>query len=130
MNSDSSLLLYVIGFSLILFIAVGFWFFRYAINKPTGNETYFKFKAILDNKLIPLGFHHSENNNPREITTTYDRDFIEIALSFEPPFRSSRIYIRKGAGLTGENILTLDLDSDDVRNHLTEILDKWLEKNL
>jgi len=129
MDTDSSLLLLVIGGSLLFFIVFGYLFFRYINNTSRGNSIFNAYKTILDNKLLPLGFSPTQvKNTGREITLSYERGLLEVVLSSEPPL-SNHVFLRKGAGLLPGTDIDLNLDSDDVRNKFSEMLDNWLKKN-
>jgi hypothetical protein len=124
-------LMFIMGLPLILIVLFGYRLLRSLGVPSLENEIFIKHKTILDNKLLPLGFNRSEiKSGTREITISYELDFTEIALSYEPPFRANHVYINKGAGLINESNLVLDLDSDTVRNNFSKILDKWLLNNL
>ena len=130
MDINSSLFPFVICGSILLFIVIGYLFFRYIYSSPGRNTIFNEYKTILDNKLLSLGFSPTKvTDTGRDITISYERELLEVRLSSEPP-SSNHVFLMKGAGLIPGTDIDLNLDSDDVRNKFSEILDRWLEKNL
>jgi len=144
--------------SVSLFV-IGYLVYQYAVNRKNSNKAdkiNAHYKDILDDKLTPLGFECRQTlNHPREIIFCYKQGTLELSLSYEPPFHSSRVYATSGRKITLQqhvdqlpskirNKSTVPeqeksklVDSFDFElelNDTTELkfiqtLDKWLVKN-
>jgi hypothetical protein len=111
--------------SILLFI-YGIWFFKNIITSGKAKRIHREYQALLDKKLLPLGFKKTQAVvGRREKIAHYKRNILEITLSYEISYDANRILMTDGKQST-----TLPLnDTIETKSNVIQTLEKWLVEN-
>lgn len=113
----------VLIISVILLSVYGIWFFKNLLAANRAKKIHRDYQALLDQKLIPLGFKKSQTVvGGREKIAHYQRAALAVTLSYEISYDTNRIFLTNGKT---SNTLNIPLAIDN----FSQTLEKWLVDN-
>jgi predicted porin len=112
--------------SSVLLLIYGIWFLKNIITSGKAKRIHREYQALLDQKLLLLGFKKTETVvGGREKIAHYKRNILEVTLSYEISFDTNRILLANE-----QKSKTLNLTAgNETRSNIIQILEKWLVKN-